>query len=55
MLKPGTMVVHQPEIPSPLLVQFPFPAWATRSSEVDRSESRQVAEEQLADLLGTGQ
>jgi DNA helicase HerA-like ATPase len=34
ILKPGTMVVLQPEIPAPLLVRFPFPAWATRKSEV---------------------
>lgn len=34
ILKPGTMFVHQPEIPVPLLVQFPFPAWATRKDEV---------------------
>ncbi len=34
LLKPGTMILHQPEIPVPLLVQFPFPAWATRASEV---------------------
>ena len=33
LLKPGTMILHQPEIPVPLLVQFPFPAWATRPSE----------------------
>jgi DNA helicase HerA-like ATPase len=33
ILKPGTMIVQQPEIPTPLLVQFPFPAWATRKSE----------------------
>lgn len=33
LLKPGTMILHQPEIPVPLLVQFPFPAWATRASE----------------------
>lgn len=31
--KPGTMFVHQPEIPVPLVVEFPFPAWATRPSE----------------------
>ncbi|MBI5284697.1 MAG: ATP-binding protein [Chloroflexi bacterium] len=37
ILKPGTMFVHQPEIPVPLLVQFPFPAWATRKDEVDRA------------------
>jgi len=34
ILKPGTMIVQQPEIPTPLLVRFPFPAWATRKSEV---------------------
>jgi hypothetical protein len=28
------MFLHQPEIPVPLLVQFPFPSWATRSEEV---------------------
>jgi DNA helicase HerA-like ATPase len=33
ILKPGTMLVSQPEIPVPMVVQFPFPAWATRSSE----------------------
>jgi DNA helicase HerA-like ATPase len=33
ILKPGTMIVQQPEIPTPLLVRFPFPAWATRKSE----------------------
>jgi hypothetical protein len=27
------MIVQQPEIPTPLLVRFPFPAWATRKSE----------------------
>ncbi len=32
--KPGTMFVNQPEIPVPLTVEFPFPAWATRSSEM---------------------
>jgi hypothetical protein len=37
ILKPGTMFLHQPEIPVPLLVQFPFPAWATRKDEVDHS------------------
>ncbi len=30
---PGTMFVSQPEIPVPLAVEFPFPAWATRGSE----------------------
>jgi len=31
--KPGTMFVMQPDIPVPLAVEFPFPAWATRPSE----------------------
>ncbi|NUO61235.1 MAG: ATP-binding protein [Hamadaea sp.] len=33
LAKPGTMFVAQPEIPVPLAVEFPFPAWATRPSE----------------------
>jgi uncharacterized protein len=31
--KPGTMFVSQPELPVPLVVEFPFPAWATRPAE----------------------
>jgi DNA helicase HerA-like ATPase len=33
ILKPGTMLVSQPELPVPLVIEFPFPAWATRASE----------------------
>ncbi|HVH22942.1 MAG TPA: ATP-binding protein [Pseudonocardia sp.] len=33
LAKPGTMFVSQPEIPVPLAVEFPFPAWATRQAE----------------------
>ena len=33
ILKPGTMLVAQPALPVPLVVEFPFPAWATRASE----------------------
>jgi DNA helicase HerA-like ATPase len=33
IVKPGTMILSQPELPVPLVVQFPFPAWATRASE----------------------
>jgi hypothetical protein len=33
IIKPGTMVVSQPEVPIPIVIQFPFPAWATRASE----------------------
>ena len=35
LAKPGTMFVSQPEIPVPLAVEFPFPAWATRRSEAE--------------------
>ncbi|GIU93310.1 MAG: ATPase [Acidimicrobiia bacterium] len=38
ILKPGTMIVSQPELPVPLVVEFPFPAWATRAAEADRYE-----------------
>ncbi len=33
IIKPGTMLVTQPELPVPLVVEFPFPAWATRAAE----------------------
>ncbi len=33
IMKPGTMIVAQPELPIPVVVEFPFPAWATRASE----------------------
>lgn len=33
IIKPGTMLIAQPELPVPLMAQFPFPAWATRASE----------------------
>ena len=36
LAKPGTMFVSQPEIPVPLAVEFPFPAWATRQTERGR-------------------
>ncbi len=31
--KPGTMFVSQPQLSIPLVVEFPFPAWATRPEE----------------------
>ncbi len=40
LAKPGTMFVAQPEIPVPLAVQFPFPAWATRRSEAGEATAR---------------
>jgi DNA helicase HerA-like ATPase len=38
--KPGTMFISQPEIPVPLAVDFPFPAWATREGEADLTTLR---------------
>ena len=32
------MIVQQPEVPAPVLLRFPFPAWATKRSEVDGGE-----------------
>ena len=47
ILAPGTMIVHQPDIPSPIMVNFPFPGWATR-----RTEWRQdVSDDEAADIL----
>ncbi|CAN5890393.1 ATP-binding protein [soil metagenome] len=40
IIKPGTMLVSQPELPLPLVVEFPFPAWATRASEVKGDADR---------------
>jgi len=33
-LKPGSMVLSQPAVPVPVVVDFPFPPWATRREEV---------------------
>ena len=38
LLKPGTMVLSQPALPVPLVVDFPFPPWATRKEEVDDAD-----------------
>lgn len=35
--KPGTMIVAQPQLPIPLVLEFPFPAWATRPAEAGPS------------------
>ncbi|ADC88879.1 ATPase-like protein [Thermocrinis albus DSM 14484] len=34
LLKKGSMILHQPDIPTPLMVRFPKPPWATRREEV---------------------
>jgi DNA helicase HerA-like ATPase len=38
IIKPGTMIVNQPDIPAPVSITFPFPAWATRKEEVGEDE-----------------
>jgi uncharacterized protein len=48
ILSPGTMIVHQPDVPSPMMVNFPFPAWATRQKEV----LEDVSDEAALDILG---
>ncbi len=39
LLKPGTMVLSQPSIPVPIVLDFPFPPWATRKEEVDTTDA----------------
>ncbi len=40
--KPGTMILSQPELPVPLVCEFPFPAWATRPSEAGVQVTQRV-------------
>lgn len=40
ILKPGTMILSQPELPIPLVLEFPFPSWATRASEATRASGK---------------
>jgi DNA helicase HerA-like ATPase len=50
ILKPGTMLVNQPEIPVPLVVEFPFPSWATRPSEAVRPADYRGPDDPFEDL-----
>jgi hypothetical protein len=37
------MIVAQPQIPTAILLRFPFPAWATRQSEaVDEEKPEEL-------------
>lgn len=45
IIKPGTMLVSQPELPVPLVAEFPFPAWATRPSEAKPEVSYDAPED----------
>ncbi len=51
IMKPGTMILAQPQLPVPLVVEFPFPAWATRPSEAGAGPPRddQALQTQPAD------
>ncbi|KEF33300.1 ATPase [Deinococcus sp. RL] len=51
ILQPGTMLVSQPDVPNPVLVSYPFPAWATRRDEV-AEEVGKTAEDTAKDWLG---
>jgi DNA helicase HerA-like ATPase len=44
LLKKGQVILHQPDIPVPLIVGFPFPAWATRAEEVYEEVDKDVLE-----------
>ncbi len=48
LLPQGAMVLYQPEVPVPLLIRFPYPAWATKASEVEED----VSAERLRDEFG---
>jgi DNA helicase HerA-like ATPase len=34
ILKPGNMIILQPDCPVPVIITFPYPSWATRKEEV---------------------
>lgn len=42
MLPPGSLILFQPDIPTPLLVRFPMPAWATKREEVLEDNSAEA-------------
>lgn len=50
ILKPGTMLLAQPELPVPLVVEFPFPAWATRASEAMTAFSGEIPDDPFEGL-----
>ena len=39
LLSPGSVIIQQPELPTPLVINFPFPAWATNAREVAEDNS----------------
>ncbi len=51
LLQPGSMIVSQPEIPTPVLLRFPFPSWATRADEAEAVLARST--ERLFSRIGS--
>jgi DNA helicase HerA-like ATPase len=51
LLRPGSMIVAQPEIPMAILLRFPFPSWATRRDEA-AAEAGVGAEPDVFDRMG---
>ncbi|WP_243094396.1 ATP-binding protein [Thermus thalpophilus] len=47
ILPQGAVILQQPEIPVPLLVRFPFPAWATKREEVLEDNSAEALRREL--------
>ncbi len=47
ILQPGTMIVQQPDVPTPVMISFPFPAWATRVDEDQTAALSDTEETQL--------
>jgi DNA helicase HerA-like ATPase len=43
LLKPGTMMIGQPHIPTVVEITFPFPCWATRGDEVAQTSPATTA------------
>ena len=52
ILQPGSMLVSQPELPAPVLVKFPFPAYATRENEVAHATRAEDVESEGSEWLG---
>ena len=51
IIKPGTMILSQPELPIPLVLEFPFPAWATRPDEALPADENDPAADPFQGLV----
>jgi DNA helicase HerA-like ATPase len=47
ILPQGAVILHQPELPVPLFLRFPFPAWATKREEVLEDNSAEALRREL--------